>query len=109
MRMSDMKYRFTIDVVIGAHSEQQAQKAVRELQQVGKVSPLVVDVSDSRSTPPAASTFAEVGQLDVLVNNAGIYPDEGTSILTISREQMVSTFQQTHLRHWRSRRRSCRI
>jgi NAD(P)-dependent dehydrogenase (short-subunit alcohol dehydrogenase family) len=29
----------------------------------------------------------------VLINNAGIYPDEGVSVLNISREQMVSTFQ----------------
>ena len=29
----------------------------------------------------------------MLINNAGIYPDEDVSVLTISREQMVSTFQ----------------
>jgi NAD(P)-dependent dehydrogenase (short-subunit alcohol dehydrogenase family) len=54
---------------------------------------LVVDVSDSKSIGCAASKFAPIGQLDVLINNAGIYPDEGLSILTISRQQMVSTFQ----------------
>jgi NAD(P)-dependent dehydrogenase (short-subunit alcohol dehydrogenase family) len=35
----------------------------------------------------------KVDHLDVLINNAGIYPDEGSSILTISREQLVTTFQ----------------
>src|SRR5215216_1935783 len=80
-------------VVIGARSEQQGHKAVRELESRGKVSLLVVDVSDSKSIASAAATFASIGQLDVLINNAGIYPDEGTSVLTISREQMVSTFQ----------------
>ena len=66
---------------------------VPELQTVRKVSLLAVDVSDSKSIATAASKFASIGQLDVLINNAGIYPDEGISVLTISREQMVSTFQ----------------
>jgi NAD(P)-dependent dehydrogenase (short-subunit alcohol dehydrogenase family) len=80
-------------VVIGARSEQHGQKAVRDLQQLGTASFLAVDVSDSRSIAAAASNFAQAGQLDVLINNAGIYPDEGTSILTIPREQMIATFQ----------------
>ena len=80
-------------VVIGSHSEKSGQKALRKLEKVGKVSLLIVDVSDLRSIATAASTFASFGQLDVLINNAGIYPDEGLSILTISGEQMVSTFQ----------------
>jgi NAD(P)-dependent dehydrogenase (short-subunit alcohol dehydrogenase family) len=81
-------------VVIGARSEQQAQQAVRDLEKLGKASALVLDVSDSGSTARAAAAgFAPIGQLDVLINNAGIYPDEGLSILTVSREQMVATFQ----------------
>ncbi len=80
-------------VVIGVRSEHQGQKAQRELEQAGRVSVLVLDVSDSKSIAIAASRFAPIGQLDVLINNAGIYPDEGLSILTISREQMVHTFQ----------------
>jgi NAD(P)-dependent dehydrogenase (short-subunit alcohol dehydrogenase family) len=84
-------------VVIGARSEQHGQKALRDLERVGKVSLLVVDVSDSKSIASAASQFAATGQLDVLINNAGIYPDEGISILTISREQMASTLQTNTL------------
>lgn len=80
-------------VVIGARSEQQGQKAVHELQTVGKASLLVIDVSDSKSVALAASKFRSIGQLDVLINNAGIYPDEGISVLAISREQLVNTFQ----------------
>jgi NAD(P)-dependent dehydrogenase (short-subunit alcohol dehydrogenase family) len=80
-------------VVLGARSEQHGQKALRELEGHGKVSLLVVDVSDSRSIALAASQFAPIGSLDVLINNAGIYPDEGVSILTIPREQMAATFQ----------------
>jgi NAD(P)-dependent dehydrogenase (short-subunit alcohol dehydrogenase family) len=80
-------------VVIGARAEQHGHKAVQELQMVGKASLLVVDVSDSKSIARAASNFSSHGQLDVLINNAGIYPDEGISVLTISRQQMASTFQ----------------
>jgi NAD(P)-dependent dehydrogenase (short-subunit alcohol dehydrogenase family) len=81
------------NVVIGARSDEQGQKALRELEPFGKVSLCVVDVSDSTSITNSASKFASIGQLDVLINNAGIYPDEGISVLSISREQLVSTFQ----------------
>jgi NAD(P)-dependent dehydrogenase (short-subunit alcohol dehydrogenase family) len=66
---------------------------VRELARLGQASLLVVDVSDSKSVASAATAFSSIGHLDVLINNAGIYPDEGMSVLTIKREQMVSTFQ----------------
>src|SRR6185503_7075795 len=75
--------------VIGVRSESQGHAAQRELEKAGKVSFLVVDVSDSKNISNAASQFASFGQLDVLINNAGIYPDEGVSILTIPRAQMV--------------------
>ena len=84
-------------VIIGVRSEQQGQKAKRELEKAGKVSVLMLDVSDSKSIAGAASEFASIGQLDVLINNAGIYPDEGVSIVTISREQMTRTLQTNTL------------
>jgi NAD(P)-dependent dehydrogenase (short-subunit alcohol dehydrogenase family) len=80
-------------VVIGSRSEQQAERAAKQFEAIGKASHLVLDVSDSKSIAAAASTFAAIGQLDVLINNAGIYPDEGLSILTISRDQMDRTLQ----------------
>lgn len=80
-------------VLMGARSEQSGRKALRELSGLGKVSLVVLDVSDSRSIASAASKFGSIGGLDVLINNAGIYPDEGVSILTISRERIVNTFQ----------------
>ena len=80
-------------IVVGARSEQHGQKSVRELERLGKVSLLVLDVSDPKSIASAASEFSAIGHLDVLINNAGIYPDEGVSVLTIQRQQMVSTFQ----------------
>src|SRR5688500_16949551 len=79
-------------VVVGTRSERQGNEAVLKLESDGKASFLIVDVSDSKSIELAASNFAANGQLDVLINNAGIYPDESTSILTIPRDQMVGTF-----------------
>jgi len=84
-------------VFVGVRSQVQADKTVRELKTLGKVSSLVVDVADSASIAAAASSFDTVGRLDVLINNAGIYPDEGISILTVAREQMVTTLQTNTL------------
>lgn len=84
-------------VVLGTRSKDQGEKARSELGSGGKVSILVLDVSDSRSIGDAAAGFASVGTLDVLINNAGIYPDEGVSIMTISREAMTGTLQTNTL------------
>jgi NAD(P)-dependent dehydrogenase (short-subunit alcohol dehydrogenase family) len=55
---------------------------------------LPMDVSDDASIENAARTFGELNSsLDVLINNAAIYPDENLDILTISREQLERTFQ----------------
>ncbi|MGN6386863.1 MAG: SDR family oxidoreductase, partial [Verrucomicrobiota bacterium] len=84
-------------VLIGARSEQHGQRAVEQLKETGKVSLLVLDVADSKSIARAAENFASNGSLDVLINNAGVYQDEGRSILTVSREQMVETLQTNTL------------
>ena len=53
-----------------------------------------MDVSDDASIQKGAKRYGELSDLlDVLINNAGIYPDENFDILTISREQLVETFQ----------------
>ena len=60
----------------------------------GDVRFLQMDVSDDASIQKGAKTYGELSDsLDVLINNAGIYPDENFNILTISREQLVETFQ----------------
>jgi len=84
-------------VFIGARSERQGQTALENLKQAGKVSLLVLDVNDSQSIATAAGKFAEIGRLDVLINNAGVFPDKGVSILTASRELMLGTLQTNTL------------
>jgi NAD(P)-dependent dehydrogenase (short-subunit alcohol dehydrogenase family) len=55
---------------------------------------LELDVSSSASVKAAATEFGKQHEsLDVLINNAAIYPDEGLTILTLPREQGVATFQ----------------
>src|SRR5256885_201460 len=65
-------------VVIGARNEAPGQKAAEKIQAAGgKATPLLVDVSRSESIREAASQFRKIADhLDVLINNAGIYPDE---------------------------------
>lgn len=83
-------------VFVGVRSEQGGEEAVRAIN--GNAEFVVIDVADSASIERAARELGEKveslgGHLDVLVNNAGIYPDEGVSILNSTREQLVTTFQ----------------
>jgi NAD(P)-dependent dehydrogenase (short-subunit alcohol dehydrogenase family) len=55
---------------------------------------ITIDVSRSASIREAAQWLGQRGSvLDVLVNNAGIFPDAAFSITDIPREQLVATFQ----------------
>jgi NAD(P)-dependent dehydrogenase (short-subunit alcohol dehydrogenase family) len=82
-------------VVIAARDQasgQQAAGAIRSAKGLATFLPL--DVSSSGSIQSAAKQFAAIADhLDVLVNNAGIYPDEGLNIVTVPRKRMVDTFQ----------------
>jgi len=82
-------------VVIAARDESsghQATEAIRALG--GKAAFLSLDVSSSESIRNAASRFAAIDDhLDVLINNAGVYPDKGLTILTLPRDRLTQTFQ----------------
>jgi len=82
-------------VIIGARRIDAGQEASDKLVDQGlKVSSLQIDVADTPSISASAGEFKKrFDHLDVLINNAGIYPDEGLNILTISREQLATTFQ----------------
>jgi NAD(P)-dependent dehydrogenase (short-subunit alcohol dehydrogenase family) len=82
-------------VVIGVRNAKAGEAAMARLaKEKGKASLLELDVSNSKSVTCAATEFAnQFDRLDVLINNAGIYPDEGLTILTIPRQQLTETFQ----------------
>src|SRR5262249_9544841 len=76
-------------VAPAAADEAKASKAAKSIEAAGGgASALALDVSSSDSIHRAGNKFAEIADhLDVLINNAGIYPDEGLSILKLSRDQ----------------------
>ena len=79
-------------VILTARNEVAGKKAANSFQ--GDVQFLPMDVSDDTSIEKAAQAYGErADALDVLINNAGIYPDENVDILTVPREQLVKTFQ----------------
>ena len=78
-------------VIITARSLEKAKQAAQKLQ--GNIIPVELDISSDRSINEAFTTIKQKSdRLDVLINNAGIYPDEGVNILTIKRELLNLTF-----------------
>lgn len=76
-------------VIITARSLDSAKQAVEKLQ--GSVIPVELDVSDDNSIERAVDTVGQhIDQLDILINNAGVYPDKDVDILTIPRELLAS-------------------
>lgn len=60
----------------------------------GDVEFLTLDVAYDQSIDQGAENFGKRSdRLDVLVNNAGIYPDEAFNILTVPRDLLIKTFQ----------------
>lgn len=76
-------------VIITARSLEKAQQAESKLQ--GDVISIELDISSDRSIEAAFKTISQnINSLDVLVNNAGIYPDSNVNILTVEREVLNS-------------------
>lgn len=82
-------------VLLGARRVSAGEEAVARLAKERlKVGVLPIDVSSTESIARAAAEFGKrFNHLDVLLNNAGIYPDPGINVLTISRLQLAETFQ----------------
>lgn len=78
-------------VIITSRSLDKAKQAAEKLNS-SNIIPIELDVADDNSINKALQTIQQkVNHLDVLINNAGIYPDEGVNILTIDRELLVTT------------------
>lgn len=81
----------SFEVILAARSLDKASSAIEQLNS-SNVRPIELDVNDDDSINSAAKNLSqEIDSLDVLINNAGIYPDEGVNILTISRDLLNQT------------------
>jgi NAD(P)-dependent dehydrogenase (short-subunit alcohol dehydrogenase family) len=79
-------------VILTARDSKAGKEAASSIK--GDIGFLALDVADDDSIAQAAESFGkESDRLDVLVNNAAIYPDEGIDILTATRELLTNTFQ----------------
>lgn len=80
------------EVILAARSLDKAKAAIDI--QSSQIHPLVLDVADDDSIHHAvAAAQRDFRHIDVLINNAGIYPDEGVNILTIDRNLLVQAMQ----------------
>lgn len=81
-------------VLMGARSISRGEAAASELQNQGlSVEPIQIDVTDDASITAAASQVkSKFGHLDVLINNAGIAPDENFSPTNPSRDVFQKVF-----------------
>lgn len=81
------------DVILAARSHEKGQVAIAKLETGNRsVLFLELDIDSDRSIERATQQLAsQIDKLDVLINNAGIYPDRGNTILTASRELMSGT------------------
>lgn len=76
------------EVILAARNLEKAQTAASKLQTGGvKIRAVELDITNDGSINSTVEQLNQhIPQLDVLINNAGIYPDEGVNILTISRD-----------------------
>lgn len=82
------------EVILAARSPEKGKAAISKLSTTtdNALSFLQLDIADDRSIEQAASQLIQtIGQLDVLINNAGIYLDQGKTLLHTSRERLSNT------------------
>lgn len=83
------------DVLVAARSADNGKDAVEKLLKEkllehGSVTWVELDISNDSSIKAAVEQVKQkTNTLDVLVNNAGVYPDEGVDILTVSRDLLA--------------------
>ncbi|MEL7010442.1 MAG: SDR family NAD(P)-dependent oxidoreductase [Cyanobacteria bacterium J06588_4] len=80
-----------VRVIIGSRSLEKGQAAVEKLDSP-LASAVEIDIADDESIEQAFNELSgKIDRLDVLINNAGIYPDNGFDILTIDRDLLAKT------------------
>jgi len=87
--------RLGYQVILTSREKTSGKQAVQSLAQQGlTVLYQHLDVADPQSVQQAQQTIqAEIGNIDVLVNNAAAYPDEGRSVLEVELETFHTTLE----------------
>ncbi len=80
-------------VIMTSRNSEKGHAAMQKLTGLGlDVSFIVMDVEDKKSIRQAAITINnQFGRLDVLINNAGVYLDEGEKLLTMDSVMLEKT------------------
>jgi NAD(P)-dependent dehydrogenase (short-subunit alcohol dehydrogenase family) len=78
-------------IIIGSRSLKKGEIAADKLNSPS-VSAVEIDIAEDESINNAFNELnGKIDRLDVLINNAGIYPDNGFNILTIDRNLLTKT------------------
>lgn len=94
LEMARQLARRKFHVIITCRDDAKGEQAAKEIGVSSEVSFLPLDVSSSESIRAAASRFEQVANhLDVLINNAGIYPDKGLTVLSLPRDRLEKAFE----------------
>ncbi len=91
-----------MNVVLAARDPKRGEQAARKLRDEGlNVAYERLDVTDSQSVADCVRRLADAGtEIDVLVNNAGVYPTEG--VLSVSEETLVMALEVNTLGPFRT-------
>lgn len=84
-----------ITVILGARDKAKGEEAAKKIQDKGfSVIPYQFDIDNLADHKKAYEYInKEFGKLDILINNAGIFIDRGTTASTVSSEVLRKTFE----------------
>lgn len=89
-------------VLLGARKPSEGERAARDLAKSGPIVAVPLDVADQKSVAALkARVEKEFGALDALINNAGIYADDGKNVLSVAEEIVEKTLSTNLLGAWR--------
>jgi NAD(P)-dependent dehydrogenase (short-subunit alcohol dehydrogenase family) len=88
-------------VLLGARKLSDGESRARELAEAGSVVAVPLDVADPKSVAALkARVEKEFGSVDVLINNAGVYADDGKGVLSVPEEVIEKTLSTNLLGAW---------
>jgi NAD(P)-dependent dehydrogenase (short-subunit alcohol dehydrogenase family) len=80
------------NVVLTSRNEQEGRRAVAKLQHHDNVAYRRLDVTDSKDIASLRDWILKTyGRVDILINNAGVYLDEGVSVFDVDENIMQDT------------------